>query len=100
MRVKYRLRSYAFSLSSFETLSTHRFASHVCQTMFTVAKDMVSREVCPIMLGPSELLTAFHFLKTQGILPVVQKSSEHGELRTVTDLIMDVCKVPVPSHRL
>ena len=53
MRVKYRLRSHIFSLLSFETLSTHRFASHVCQTMFTVAKDMVSREVSRIIFEPS-----------------------------------------------
>ena len=45
MRIKDRLRSHASSMFSFEPLSTHRFASHVCQTMFTVAKDVVSREV-------------------------------------------------------
>ena len=53
MRVKYRLKTHVFSLLSFETLSTHRFASHVCQTMFIVAKDIVSREVGRIILEPS-----------------------------------------------
>ena len=53
MRVKYRLKTHVFSLSSFEALSTHRFASHVCQTMFIVAKDIVSREVGRIIFEPS-----------------------------------------------
>ena len=30
----------------YETLVRHRFASHVCQTLFTVSKDTISREVC------------------------------------------------------
>ena len=30
----------------YETLVKHRFASHVCQTLFSVARDTVSREVC------------------------------------------------------
>ena len=29
----------------YETLVRHRFASHVCQTLFTVSKDTISREV-------------------------------------------------------
>ena len=29
----------------YEQLSSHRFASHVCQTMFTVASETIAREV-------------------------------------------------------
>ena len=29
----------------YETLVKHRFASHVCQTLFSVARDTVPREV-------------------------------------------------------
>ncbi|KAF8626909.1 hypothetical protein AX15_004626 [Amanita polypyramis BW_CC] len=63
---------------SFISLAKHRFASHVCQTMFTVAGDTISRE-------------------TRGIMPGVTESSEHGELRTMTQLIFDVCKELLPS---
>ena len=34
----------------YETLVKHRFASHVCQTLFSVARDTVSREVCSWIL--------------------------------------------------
>ncbi|PFH50317.1 hypothetical protein AMATHDRAFT_61237 [Amanita thiersii Skay4041] len=63
---------------SFEVLSKHRFASHVCQTMFAVVKDTASREA-------------------RGIIPDVPESSEHGELRTLTQLILDICEEFLPS---
>ena len=71
MRIKYRFRSHVLSLLSFETSPTHRFASHICQTKFTVAKDMVSRKVSPIVFEPIWSLTAFRFIKARGILPVL-----------------------------
>ncbi|KAI6033881.1 armadillo-type protein [Pisolithus microcarpus] len=57
---------------SFEVLLKHRFASHVCQTFFSVAVDTVSRE-------------------TRGIVAEVPESSDRGELRTLTQLILDIC---------
>lgn len=36
--------------NSFETLVKHRFASHVCQTLFSVAAETVAREVCSACL--------------------------------------------------
>lgn len=38
------------------------------------------------------------FSKMRGRLPEVQKSSEHGELRTMTQLILDICEVTVSFH--
>ncbi|KAJ7590769.1 armadillo-type protein [Mycena floridula] len=52
---------------SCETLMEHRYASHVFQTLFTLGAETVSRE-------------------TRGILPPPPDSSEHGELRTFTQL--------------
>ncbi|KAM6495360.1 Armadillo-type fold [Amanita muscaria] len=63
---------------SFEIMSKHRFASHVCQTMFTVAKETVSREA-------------------RGIMPVMAEASERGELRTMSQLVLDVCQEILPS---
>ncbi|KAK2464918.1 hypothetical protein APHAL10511_002994 [Amanita phalloides] len=63
---------------SFASLATHRFASHVCQTFFTVARDTVSREI-------------------RGVMPEVPITSEHGELRTMTQLILDICEELLPS---
>ncbi|KAF9004819.1 armadillo-type protein [Cyathus striatus] len=63
---------------SFKTLSMHRFASHVCQTFFAIARDTVSRE-------------------TKGILPSVLTSDDQGELRTVTQLVLDACEELLPS---
>ncbi|RDB20532.1 Nucleolar protein 9 [Hypsizygus marmoreus] len=65
-------------VGSYELLVRHRFASHVCQTLFTVAKDTVSRE-------------------TRGIFPTVPESSEHGELRTLTQLVLDVSEEILPT---
>ncbi|KAK7471121.1 Nucleolar protein 9 [Stygiomarasmius scandens] len=63
---------------SYETLVKHRFASHVCQTMITVAAETVSRE-------------------TAGTLPSVPGNSDRGELRTMTQLILDICEELLPS---
>ncbi|KAJ6538949.1 armadillo-type protein [Mycena capillaripes] len=64
-------------IGSYDVLVKHRFASHVCQTLFTVANQTVSRE-------------------KRGILPTVPESSEKGELRTLTQLIIDVCEELFP----
>ncbi|KAL1937556.1 hypothetical protein VTO73DRAFT_13051 [Trametes versicolor] len=64
---------------SFEQLSKHRFASHVCQTLLTVAVDTVSREA-------------------RGIFPPLPESGEEeGELHTMTQLILDACEELLPS---
>ncbi|GBE79200.1 Nucleolar protein [Sparassis crispa] len=63
---------------SFEQLLKHRFASHVCQTLFTVANDTISRE-------------------SRGIFPPVSESSDEGELRTLTQLVLDACDEVLPS---
>ncbi|KAF9468782.1 armadillo-type protein [Collybia nuda] len=63
---------------SYELLVRHRFASHVCQTLFTVARDTVSREM-------------------RGILPDVPEASGKGELRTLTQLILDASEELLPS---
>ncbi|KAG1753166.1 armadillo-type protein [Suillus lakei] len=71
-------RVFLDSLSgSYEALIKHRFASHVCQTLFTVAADTVSRE-------------------TKGIYPSVADSKDKGELRTLTRLILDICEELTP----
>lgn len=66
------------SSQRYDVLVKHRFASHVCQTLFIVASQTVSRE-------------------KQGILPTIPESSEKGELRTLTQLIVDVCEVSLRS---
>ncbi|KAI0643707.1 ARM repeat-containing protein [Trametes meyenii] len=64
---------------SFEQLSRHRFASHVCQTLLAVASDTVSREV-------------------RGVFPPTPESQEEeGELRTMTQLALDACEELLPS---
>ncbi|KAI0637703.1 ARM repeat-containing protein [Trametes polyzona] len=64
---------------SFEQLSRHRFASHVCQTLLTVAADTVSREA-------------------RGIFPPMPETEEEqGELRTMTQLVLDACEELLPS---
>ncbi|KAG2148028.1 armadillo-type protein [Suillus clintonianus] len=71
-------RVFLDSLSgSYEALIKHRFASHVCQTLFTVAADTVTRE-------------------TKGIYPSVADSKDKGELRTLTRLILDICEELTP----
>ncbi|KAJ7047787.1 hypothetical protein C8F04DRAFT_1060117 [Mycena alexandri] len=64
-------------IGSYDVLVKHRFASHVCQTLFTVANQTVSRE-------------------KRGVLPTVPESSDKGELRTLTQLIVDVCEELLP----
>jgi len=76
----------------------HRFASHVCQTMFTLAKDTVSREVSPTRFCVSLVAHCICFLKMRGRLPEPQENSEHGELRTMTQLILDICEVVISFH--
>ncbi|TBU50501.1 ARM repeat-containing protein [Dichomitus squalens] len=64
---------------SFEQLSKHRFASHVCQTLLTVASETVARE-------------------SKGILPPTPEEQEdEGELRTLTQLVLDACEELLPS---
>ncbi|KAF7354953.1 hypothetical protein MSAN_01410400 [Mycena sanguinolenta] len=64
-------------IGSYDVLVKHRFASHVCQTLFTVASQTVSRE-------------------KRGILPAIPETSEKGELRTLTQLILDMCEELFP----
>ncbi|KAG0698851.1 armadillo-type protein [Suillus ampliporus] len=63
---------------SYEALVKHRFASHVCQTLFIVAEDTILRE-------------------TKGIYPSVANSKDNGELRTLTRLILDICEEVTPA---
>ncbi|KII96011.1 hypothetical protein PLICRDRAFT_34962 [Plicaturopsis crispa FD-325 SS-3] len=63
---------------SYEVLAKHRFASHVCQTLFDVAADTVSRE-------------------SRGIFPSVPDAPAKGELRTLTQLVTDICSELLPS---
>ncbi|KAJ6627419.1 armadillo-type protein [Mycena sp. CBHHK59/15] len=63
----------------YDVLVKHRFASHVCQTLFTVANQTVYRE-------------------KRGMLPVIPESSDKGELRTLTQLVVDVCDVSEPTE--
>ncbi|KAF8556263.1 ARM repeat-containing protein [Imleria badia] len=63
---------------SFEALFKHRFASHVCQTLLSVASDTISREV-------------------KDIFPDVPASEDSGELRTLTRLVLDLCEEVGPS---
>nr|GAT46208.1 predicted protein [Mycena chlorophos] len=65
-------------VGSYEVLSKNRFASHVCQTLFTVASQTIARE-------------------QRGILPSLPDSEDSGELRTLTDLIVDVCEELAPT---
>ncbi|KAF8511204.1 ARM repeat-containing protein [Gautieria morchelliformis] len=58
---------------SWLSLITDRFASHVCQTLLTVAADTVARE-------------------SRGTFPSTPRSSDKGELFTMTQLIVNVCE--------
>ncbi|EIW82459.1 ARM repeat-containing protein [Coniophora puteana RWD-64-598 SS2] len=57
---------------SFNILLKHRFASHVCQTLFTTANATVSRE-------------------SRGFI-ATQTNADKGELRTLTRLLLDICE--------
>ncbi|CAA7270741.1 unnamed protein product [Cyclocybe aegerita] len=63
---------------SYEQLARHRFASHVCQTLLTVARDTIARE-------------------TKGIMPAVEDSPDKGELRSLTHLVLDFCEELLPN---
>ncbi|KAF8164318.1 armadillo-type protein [Pholiota molesta] len=63
---------------SYDVLVRHRFASHVCQTLFTVARDTISREA-------------------KGITPAIPVSEEEGELRTLSQLVLDICEELLPN---
>ncbi|KAI9448557.1 ARM repeat-containing protein [Lactarius indigo] len=63
---------------SFESLIKHRFASHVIQTLLNVAASTIARE-------------------SQGVLPKVEDSSDKGQLRTMTQLILDFSEEILPS---
>ncbi|KAI0069190.1 ARM repeat-containing protein [Artomyces pyxidatus] len=63
---------------SYEQLVKHRFASHVIQTLLTVAVDTVGRE-------------------SRGVFPTVEESSDKGELLTLTKLILDFIEEILPS---
>ncbi|KAG6833595.1 hypothetical protein H0H87_004222 [Tephrocybe sp. NHM501043] len=72
-------RVFMDSLSgSFEVLVRHRFASHVCQTLFSAASETISRE-------------------SRGVFPAVPESSDKGELRTLTQLVLDATEELIPS---
>ncbi|KJA16110.1 hypothetical protein HYPSUDRAFT_47764 [Hypholoma sublateritium FD-334 SS-4] len=63
---------------SYDVLVRHRFASHVCQTLFTVGRDTISREA-------------------KGITPANTTSEEEGELRTLSQLVLDICEELLPT---
>ncbi|TFK28643.1 ARM repeat-containing protein [Coprinopsis marcescibilis] len=64
-------------VGSFELLFKHRFASHVVQTLFMIAKETINRE-------------------TKGIYPSVREE-DSGELRTLAQLILDICDEILPK---
>ncbi|KAF5393695.1 hypothetical protein D9757_000366 [Collybiopsis confluens] len=71
-------RVFVDSLSgSYEILAKHRFASHVCQTLLSVASETIAREV-------------------KGVVAQSPEDSE-GELRTAIDLVLDISKELLPS---
>ncbi|KAJ3964852.1 armadillo-type protein, partial [Lentinula raphanica] len=82
-------RVFLDSLSgSYETLVKHRFASHVCQTLFTVVSDTIVREHHVFCSSPDPHLPS---------IVVPTPDSSQGELRTATELILDICKELLPS---
>ncbi|TCD70472.1 Nucleolar protein 9 [Steccherinum ochraceum] len=62
---------------SYEELFKHRFASHVCQTFLTVAGDTIAREY-------------------RGVLPSSPENEDSGELRTLSQLVEDLCEEIIP----
>ncbi|KAF8507708.1 armadillo-type protein [Gautieria morchelliformis] len=69
------------------SLITDRFASHVCQTLLTVAADTVAREVC------SELTLIILKSYVSSCRVVAHpRSSDKGELFTKTGLMVNVCE--------
>ncbi|KAI9449635.1 ARM repeat-containing protein [Lactarius psammicola] len=65
---------------SYELSITHRFASHVIQTLLNVAAGTIARE-------------------SQNVLPKVEDSFDKGQLRTLTQLIIDFSEEILPSLR-
>ncbi|KAF9518476.1 hypothetical protein BS47DRAFT_1289620 [Hydnum rufescens UP504] len=65
---------------SYERLTTHRFASHVCQTHLTLARDTISREARGIV----------------AIRPAEADPSDSTELRTMTQLVLDATEELLP----
>ncbi|CAK5281828.1 unnamed protein product [Mycena citricolor] len=64
-------------IGSYAVLVKHRFASHVCQTLFTVANQTIAREM-------------------RGIYPTIPEGDDKGELRRMTELIVDLTKEITP----
>jgi nucleolar protein 9 len=64
-------------MSSTIPLFAHRFASHVCQTLLTLAADVVDQEV------------------SQGVSPTKNTKSEDGQgvLLTMQELVLEMCQV-------
>ncbi|EAU82466.1 hypothetical protein CC1G_08217 [Coprinopsis cinerea okayama7 len=63
---------------SFEILAKHRFASHVVQTLFVIARETIARE-------------------TRGFFPKMEGQEDSGELRTLTQLTLDICEELLPN---
>ncbi|TFY55659.1 hypothetical protein EVG20_g9240 [Dentipellis fragilis] len=63
---------------SFEQLVKHRFASHVVQTLLDVGANTVSREA-------------------RGVVATVEGSEDKGELRSFTQLVLDMVEELLPS---
>ncbi|KAA1466051.1 ARM repeat-containing protein [Dentipellis sp. KUC8613] len=63
---------------SFEQLVKHRFASHVVQTLLDVGANTISREA-------------------RGVVAVVEGSEDKGELRSFTQLVLDMVEELLPS---
>ncbi|KIY48757.1 ARM repeat-containing protein [Fistulina hepatica ATCC 64428] len=79
-------RVFMDSLSgSYDTLFRHRFASHVSQTLFSVATETVAREA------------RFLFEQTAGVLPKLPESIDGGELRTLAQLVQHIVEEINPS---
>ena len=76
----------------YEQLVKHRFASHVCQTLLSVAGVTISREVSIVASRlTSQLINEY---KTRGVLAVSSSEVEDtGELRSMTQLVLDICEV-------
>ena len=78
----------------------HRFASHVIQTLLNVSTGTIAREVRRLLRG--QLALELRSPKTQGVLPKVEENlSDKGQLRTLTQLILDfseVRRINLPAH--
>lgn len=70
----------------------HRFASHVCQTFFSIAVETISREVCFSLAARCS--SDRPSLQTKGLSPqAVSETEDAGTLRTLTQLILDISDV-------